>query len=131
MALDTTALLFGALVLASFAVVFVGMKRILATPTPKMEATPSSDQRLVARKVYNEQMTAIGESVRVTASDVVVKAQGKFLLVPRSHIQEYGPDIICDDGIDWKQAEERGEAWRKEHEDTLRFDDKGMMVLDR
>ena len=122
--------MFGALLLVSLVVALVALKRILATPVPKLEATPRSDQRLVARKVYNEQMTAVGETVTVTATDIVVKMGEKFALVPRSHLQEYGPDIVCDDGIDWAQAAERGEAWRKEHEDQLKFDDKGMLILE-
>jgi hypothetical protein len=127
-ALPTEALGFGALLLLSLVATAVALARMLATPTPRLEATPSPDQRLVARKVLNQQGTPIGETVRVTPADLVVLSSGTFLLVPRSHIQEYGPDIMCDDGIDWEQAARRGEAWRKEHEDQLRFDEHGMLV---
>lgn len=126
-----TTLALAAVLLACAALVAVNVRKMLAMPVPQPSKAPDPAQRLAARKVYDEQMQPVGESVRATASDLVVKTQKGFALVPRSHLQEWGPDIICDDGIDWAQAHERGEQWRKEHEDTLRFDAQGNLLLEK
>lgn len=129
--LDRVTLLLAVVLLAFVALFVANVRKMLATPVPQPGRAPDPDQRLVARKVYDEQMQAVGESVRVTQADLVVKTAKGFALVPRSHLQEWGPDVICDDGIDWAQAHERGEAWRREHEDRLHFDKDGNLVLDR
>jgi hypothetical protein len=128
---DTLTLLLAALSVLAAAVFAVALRRILTSPKPQPEKEPDPTARLAARKVYNEQMTAIGETVRVTPTHIVVKAGARFLLVPRSHLQEWGPDIVCDDGVDWKEAESQGEAWRREQADAMQDGTEGAPVPDR
>ena len=70
----------------------------------------------------------MGETVRVQGEDAVVKGPGGFLVVPKAALREDGERLRAE-GVDWAHAKERGEAWRREHEDVLRFDEHGMPIV--
>lgn len=125
---ETATLLFGALLVACAAVVLVMGRRVLAAPKPSeapREADPGS--ALVAREVLDEQGQRVGETVRVEGDEVVLKREGGFAMVPRAALRDDGNRLRAE-GVDWVAAAVKGEAWRRRHEDTMEYDDKGMPV---
>lgn len=133
---DALTLGFGALLLLALAVVAWAGKGVLAAPRKAAAAAeapgpgPSRDQALIARQVVDEQGQRLGETVRVEGDDVIVARGGSFLLVPRASLEEQGEKLKAV-AINLAEAEARGEAWRKQQEDVMAYDDQGMPLPER
>lgn len=127
---ETTTLAFAALLVVCAAVVLATGRKVLAArkpPEAPREADPGS--ALVAREVLDEQGQRMGETVRVEGDEVVLKRETGFAVVPRAALREDGARLRVGD-VDWSAAMEKGEAWRRRQDDTMRYDDKGMPVLE-
>jgi len=119
---STLALAFVAVFLLSAAVFARSLKRALASPRPTGPSAADPDHALVARPIVDEQGQPAGETVRVEGAEVVFKKDGKFYVVSKYHLTDYGTSLFID-SIDWAEAERRGEAWRAAQEDRLPPDD--------
>lgn len=129
---DALTLGFGALLVLCSALVVLAGRRVLAAPkAPAAPAAPDPGSGLVAREVRDAAKALVGETVRVEGGDVVVKKEGGgFLAVPRASLEEDGERLRLGD-VDMAEAAAKGEAWRKRQEDVMRFDEKGMPILER
>jgi hypothetical protein len=138
---ETLTLLFAAVTLACVAIFGLALRKVLAAPRAATPGSPEAGPsvpgteadlgtKLVAREVLDDEGKRVGETVRVQGDDVVLKGPEGFYVVPRTELKEEGERLRAH-GVDWVLARNRGEIWRREHEDVMKVDDKGMPVLER
>lgn len=128
----TTTLLYLGLFLICAAVVVVVGRKVLAAPKPgEAAAGPApAHSPWIAMAVVDAQGDALGEVVRIQGEEVVVKHGGMFLVVPRPALTEQGGKLRAGD-FDRAEATARGEAWRKQQENVMKYDAQGMPVPER
>ena len=128
---DAVTLGFALLLLVALGLVAVSGRKVLANPRAPSAPPPSNDgdQHLVAREVVDEQGQRLGETVRIEGGDVVVKAEGSFLVLPKTALQAAGEKLRVLE-FNRAQAEAQGEAWRKRQEDVMRYDAQGLPLPD-
>lgn len=81
----------------------------------KIEDEPDQDHNnLLCRFVTDGAGRKIGESVSLDEDILIIKSGDKFLGVPLKHIEEEGKTILVKGLVDFDNAYEMGEKWRKE-----------------
>jgi hypothetical protein len=70
---------------------------------------------VLSRFVDDEKGERVGETVGMDGDKVIVKSKDKasYYAVPRASLEEMEGDFKVRPGVDWKTAEEEGEAWKK------------------
>jgi len=81
----------------------------------KIEDEPDQEHNnLLCRFVTDGAGRKIGESVSLDEDILIIKSGDKFLGVPLKHIEEEGKTILVKGLVDFDNAYEMGEKWRKE-----------------
>ena len=78
----------------------------------KQDENPT-EKSLLCRFVLDGTGKRIGESVALSEDIIIVKSANKFMGIPLKHIEETGKTILVKGLIDYTQAYELGETWRK------------------
>lgn len=84
----------------------------------------------LARFVEDGDSGDLGETVGITADELIVKSDEAFQALPLGKVIEEEERLVADDDIDWDAAEEAGDDWASGQEDRVEYDDEGMPVLD-
>ncbi|VVB88159.1 Uncharacterised protein [uncultured archaeon] len=79
-------------------------------------------------KFVKQNAVDIGESVAIENNRVIVKSKDTYMAIPVEKITS-NTDVIAVGGFDMDESLKFGKEW-SEKRDTLKFDDKGMMILD-
>lgn len=78
-------------------------------------------------KIVNQNGTALGESIAVKEGRIMVKNSEEFLSIPLEAVLENTETIAVGD-FNREESLRLGKEWF-EKRDTLRFDEKGMLIM--
>ena len=92
------------------------------TPVAKYDI----DVRDYINKFVKQNATEIGESVTVHDDRLIVKNKDVFMAIPLDAVEDNSENIVVGD-FDTEVALQMGKEW-SDMRDTLKFDEKGMMI---
>ena len=92
------------------------------TPVAKYDI----DVRDYINKFVKQNATEIGESVTVHDDRLIVKNKDVFMAIPLDAVEDNSENIVVGD-FDTEEALRMGKEW-SDMKDTLKFDEKGMMI---
>ena len=97
-----------------------------SAPEKTPVANNDIDIRDYLNKFVKQNATEIGESVTVHDDRLIVKNKDVFMAIPLDAVEDNSENIVVGD-FDTEEALRMGKEW-SDMKDTLKFDDKGMMI---
>ena len=97
-----------------------------SAPEKTSVANNDIDIRDYINKFVKQNATEIGESVTVHDDRLIVKNKDVFMAIPLDAVEDNSENIVVGD-FDTEEALRMGKEW-SDMKDTLKFDDKGMMI---
>ena len=97
-----------------------------SAPEETPVANNDIDIRDYLNKFVKQNATEIGESVTVHDDRLIVKNKDGFLAIPLDAVEDNSEDVVVGD-FDTEEALRMGKEW-SDNKDTLKFDEKGMMI---